>query len=96
MADERVSRSIAEQIEEQDRVLPVHGGVDIGDGVGQAAPEFQFEDLEASERRVDVDEPVGADEPVGGSPGYPATADVPLHWRSAGMVKISQVWSLVW
>ena len=53
------------------------GGVDIGYDVGQVAPGFLFEDLELSERRVDVDEPVGADESVGGSPGDSATADVP-------------------
>ena len=41
------------------------------------APEFQFEDIDASERRVDVEDPIGADETVGGSPGHPATADVP-------------------
>ena len=44
---------------------------------GQVAPEFKFEDLDVSERRVDVDEPVGADESVGDLPGHPATADVP-------------------
>ena len=41
------------------------------------APEFKFEDVDVSERRVGDDEPVGADEPVGDSLGHPATADVP-------------------
>ena len=54
---------------------PVHGGGDEIDG--QVLPEFKFEDLDVSERRVDVDEPVGADERVGDSPGHLATADVP-------------------
>ena len=44
---------------------------------GQVAPEFKFEDLDVSERRVDVDDLVGADELVGGLPGHLATADVP-------------------
>ena len=76
-ADDRVNRSIAEHIEEQDQVPPVHGG-----GVDENVPgppdgELKFEDLDASEQRVDIDDPAGADEPVGGSPGYPAAADVP-------------------
>ena len=54
---------------------PDHGGGDEIDG--PVAPEFKFEDLDVSERREDVDEPVGADEPVGESPGDSATADVP-------------------
>ena len=50
----------------------------MGDEIdGQVAPEFKFEDLDVPERRVDVDEPVGADEPVGDSPSHLATADVP-------------------
>ena len=49
------------------------GGAEIH---GQVAPEIEFEDLDVSERRVDVDEPVGADEPVGDLPGDSATADV--------------------
>ena len=53
----------------------VQGGGDEIDG--QVAPEFKFEDLDVPERRVDVDELVGADVPVGGSPGHSATADVP-------------------
>ena len=44
---------------------------------GQVSPKFKFEDLDVSEHRVNVEEPVGADEPVGGSPGNSATADVP-------------------
>ena len=47
------------------------------DDAGRLAPEFHFEDLEVSERRMDVEDPVGLEEPVGGSPGEPATADVP-------------------
>ena len=52
-AHERINRSLAEQIEEQDQVPPVHGGDEID---GQVAPEFKFEDLDVSKRRVDVDE----------------------------------------
>ena len=44
---------------------PVLGGDEID---GQVAPKFQFEDLDVSERRIDVNEPVGADEPVGDLP----------------------------
>ena len=41
------------------------------------APDLKFEDLDASEQRVDIEDPAGADEPVGGSPGHPAAAEVP-------------------
>ena len=51
------------------------GGGDEIDG--QVAPGFKFEDIDVSERRVDFDESVGADEPVDDLPGHPATADVP-------------------
>ena len=44
---------------------------------GQVAPGFKFEDLDVSDRRVDVEDPVGAYEPAGGSPGNSAAADVP-------------------
>ena len=54
---------------------PVHGG-GIGDD-GQVAPDLKFEDLDASEQRVEIEDPVGADVPVGGSPGHPAASDVP-------------------
>ena len=72
-ADERIIRSIAERIEEQDRVPPVHGGGGDGDA-GQVAPKFQFEDLDVTERRVDVEEIVDADEAASGEP---VTADAP-------------------
>ena len=48
---------------------------------GQVAPEFKFEDFDVSERRVNVDELVGAHEPVGDSPGHPASADVPTPFE---------------
>ena len=41
------------------------------------AAELKFEDLDAFEQRVDVEDPAGADESVGGSPGHPAATDVP-------------------
>ena len=44
---------------------PVHGGDEI---YGQVAPQFKFEDFDASEHRVDVEEPVGADEATNGEP----------------------------
>ena len=55
---------------------PSPGGEDEIDG--QVAPELKFEDFDVSERCLDIDEPVGADEPVGGSPSHLATADVPI------------------
>ena len=94
VADERINRSIAEQIEDQDRVPPVHGGG--GDDAGQVAPELKFEDLDASEQRVDVEDPAGADEPVGGSPGHPAATDVPnpavVEEKCRDGQDLSQVW----
>ena len=63
---------------------------------GQVAPEFKLEDIDVSERRLDVDELVGADEPVGDSPGNPATADVPTPEEKCRMAKTSQVCSWIW
>ena len=92
-ADDRINRSIAEHIEEQDQVPPVHGG-----GVDESVPgppdaELKFENLDASEQRMDVDDPAGADEPVGGSPGYPAAADVPTPMCRDGQEP--QAWSSI-
>ena len=45
-ADDRINRSIAEQIEEQDQVPPVHGGSDDMPPVAPDA-DLKFEDSDA-------------------------------------------------